>query len=163
MRLAKRSDGKKAVYLGQMVAYMDLWFAYRHTKIKMLVHVQHGEGGGQAVAAWANKIDRSAQGFDGDVFIRAHDCQIGATKKPKLYPKESNYGEVALLDRTIAYLNTGAATRGYEISKKDSSYIEQKMMRPSSMCWGTVKFKFRSATLEEDPNRNIRCDLKVEI
>ncbi len=163
-RLAKRPDKKAVVYMGQMFGYMDLRFMYANSAVRMLVHVQHGEGGGQTVGASLTKIDRTAQGFEGDVFIRGHDCQLVATKKPKLYPKQARAGaEPEIMERTQVFLNLGSATRGYEMGTGEPSYIEQKMMRPTSMGWGTVKFQFRRASADEDANKNVRCDFKVEI
>lgn len=158
--------GKRPVpYLGQMLAYMDFRFRCGEKGIRIMGHIQHGEGGGQTKAASLAKIERTAQGFEGDFFIRAHDCQIIATKTPKLYPKETRtLSDVPeLLDRMIVYLNLGAATRGYEIGKGTPSYIEQKVMRPTAMGWGTIKFKLYKALTIEDSDRNIKCDMRVEI
>lgn len=162
-RLSKRP----VPYLGEMSAFMDLRFrpnGERQRSVRKVVHVQHGEGGGQTKSASLNKLDRTSQGFEADVYIRAHDCQIVASKYDRLYPKELGSGdEPALLARHIAVLNLGSATRGYEIGKGAPSYIESKMMRPSALGWGTVKFKLRKARTHEDPARNTKCEIKVEI
>ena len=160
-----RLSGRPVPYLGQMSCFMDIRFKCKNgNSIRKVVHVQHGEGGGQTKSASLNKLDRTSQGFDADVYIRAHDCQIVASKYDRLYPKESRSGgEPTLLAKHIAVLNLGAATRGYEIGKGEPSYIESKMMRPSALGWGTVKFKIRKARTWEDPDRSAKCEIKVEV
>lgn len=163
-----RLGGKKVNYLGEMFSYMDLRFMSdinKFERIRRVVHVQHGEGGGQTKSSSLNKLDRTNHGFEADVFIRAHDCQIVACKYDRLYPREMtrNSDSPELMAKNIAMLNLGSATRGYEIGKGRPSYIESKMMRPTAMGWGTVKFKiYRSGTFE-DSNRNVKCDIRVEI
>ena len=156
---------KKVNYLGQMMSYMDMTFQMPGKSIRKLIHVQHGEGGGQTKASSINKLDRTAQGFDGHVFIRAHDCQIITSKTDRLYPKLDRGGgrEPELLHHTTVLLNLGAATRGYEIGKGSPSYIEQKMLRPVTLGWGTVKFRFKKALASEDKDHNVKCDIRVEI
>lgn len=163
----KRLSGRTVPYLGEMSAFMDLRFKCANSvSLRRVVHVQHGEGGGQTKSASLNKLDRTSQGFIADAYIRAHDCQIVASKFDQLYPKELKDGEnvdPVLLAKHIAVLNLGSATRGYEIAKGPPSYIESKMMRPTAMGWGTLKFKIRKAWTWEDPQRNAKIEIKVEI
>lgn len=165
-QLSLRSS-RKVPYLGQMSAFMDLRFRHNsgRTSIRKVGHVQHGEGGGQTKSASLNKLDRTTQGFIADFYIRAHDCQIVASKFDQLYPKEIHNaaGEPVLLARHIAVLNLGSATRGYEIGKGAPSYIESKMMRPTALGWGSLKFKIRKSRRWEDPSQNGKIDIKVEI
>lgn len=163
-RLSKR----KVPYLGEMSAFMDLRFKCQHDGhgLRKVVHVQHGEGGGQTKSASLNKLDRTTQGFIADAYIRAHDCQIVASKFDQLYPKEQAVGdesEPTILARHIAVLNLGSATRGYEVGKGSPSYVEAKMMRPSALGWGTLNFKLRKARSYEDPARNLKCEIGVTI
>lgn len=161
-RLSKRP----VPYLGIMSAFIDLRFRTRESgSIRKVVHIQHGEGGGQTKTAALLKLDRTSQGFIADAFIRAHDCQIVASKIDQLYPKEvKNKGSVPdLMAKTIALLNLGSATRGYDFNKGRPSYIEDKMMRPTTMGWGTLIFKVRKARAFEDPWQSNKVDIRVEI
>lgn len=162
-RLSKRP----VPYLGEMSAFMDLRFKCQKDGhgLRKVVHVQHGEGGGQTKSASLNKLDRTSQGFIADAYIRAHDCQIVASKFDQLYPKELNDmdGDPVILAKHIAVLNLGSATRGYEIGKGAPSYVEAKMMRPSALGWGTLNFKLRRARVYEDPQRNLKCEIGVTI
>ena len=166
-RLTELSD-KKVHYFGEMSAFMDLRFRDKrggtHGKsIRKVVHVQHGEGGGQTKASSLAKLDRTAQGFEADVYIRAHDCQLVASKTDRLYPKQVEQGGVPdILSKTITMLNLGSATRGYEMDKKRTSYIEQGMLRPTTLGWGTVKFLIRKLRTYEDPNESYNVITKVE-
>lgn len=159
-RLSKR----KVLYLGEMMAYLDLRFRNKNKGCRKLGLIMHGEGGGQTKASTVQKLERAAQGFEGDFFIRGHDCQLLATKTDKLFPRELRGGEAPeMLSRTIAYLNLGAATRGYEMHKDSPSYIEQNILRPCTLGWGTIKFLLRRAYEWEDTNSNIRCNVRIEI
>lgn len=160
-----RLSGKKVPYLGEMMSYLDLRFQSKHHHIKKIGLVVHGEGGGQTKGSTIQKIERLAQGFDGDFFIRGHDCQLVATKTDKLYPKERKNAkdEPEMLSRTIAYLNLGAATRGYDMSLNTPSYIEQKLLRPSTLGWGYIRFMIRHAYKWEDSDQSVRCSLRVDI
>jgi len=157
-------------YLGEMSAFMDIRFRLAKTAgptgkgLRRVVHLQHGEGGGQTKSASLLKLDRTSQGFIADAYIRAHDCQIVAAKFDQLYPKEVHTGsEPDLLAKTIALLNLGSATRGYDFNKNPPSYIEAKMMRPTTMGWGHLEFHVRKARIYEDPNQNYRIDIRVTI
>ncbi len=157
-RLAELT-GKPCVYLGEMVSFLDLNF--ENTKsghvTRQVGLLQHGEGSGAA-----NKLTRTAKGFEADFYIRGHDCKLIGTKEDQLYAKENRGGEPAILSRTKAMLNLGSATLGYEMTKGGPSYIEQKMMLPSTMGWGTLKFRIRRAFAAEDSNQSARADIKVE-
>lgn len=159
-RRLEELTGKPCVYLGEMVSFLDLTFEHTPTdhRLRQVGLLQHGEGSGAA-----NKLTRTAKGFDADFFIRGHDCKLLGTKEDQLYAKETRTGgEPAILSRTRAMLNLGSATLGYEMNKKAPSYIEQKMMLPSTMGWGTLKFRIRKSLTAEDENRNLRADIKVE-
>lgn len=161
-----RLSGKKVEYLGQMMSFLDLRFKCQDGhNIRKVGHVQHGEGGGQTKSASLNKLDRTFHGFEADFFIRAHDCQVVATKWNRLYSKElkNKQSTPTILSKSAVGLNLGSATRGYEIGKGEPSYVESAMFRPTEMGWGTIKFKFRKARTFEDHDRNVRCDMKVEI
>lgn len=161
-----RLSHRKVNYLGEMSCFLDLRFLCSNgNALRRTVHVQHGEGGGQTKAASLNKLDKTSQGFIADCYIRAHDCQIVASKFDQLYPKELKDGESdpVLLAKHIAVLNLGSATRGYEMGKGPPSYIESKMMRPTAMGWGTLLFKIRKARSWEDPQRNAKIEIKIQI
>lgn len=161
-----RLSGKKVEYLGQMMSFIDLRFkSDTGNTIRKVGHIQHGEGGGQTKSSSLNKLDRTFHGFEADFYIRAHDCQIVATKWTRLYAKESRGKGAApvLMNKPAAGLNLGSATKGYEVGKDAPSYVEQGMFRPVEMGWGTLKFKIRKKRTWEDPDRNATCDLRVEI
>ncbi len=158
-RLAEIS-GKPCVYLGEMVSFLDLNFecAQTHHSLRQVGLLQHGEGSGAL-----NKLTRAAKGFEADFYIRGHDCKLVGTKEDQLYAREiRSGGEPAILSRTKAMLNLGSATMGYEMTKGHSSYIEDKMMMPATMGWGTLKFRIRKALTGEDKNQNMRADIKLE-
>jgi len=161
----QRKTGKPCVYLGEMVSFLD--FRFRSTKgdrkaVKQIGLLQHGEGGGQTKGSTINKLERAAQGFDADFYIRGHDCQLVGTKTDQLFPKESHNGLPEIHSRTKVMLNLGAATMGYEMGRGNPSYIEQGMLRPATMGWGTIKFRIRRSWTGEDANKNMRADLSVE-
>lgn len=159
----KELSGKDVPYLGVMSSFMDLRFRNGSTGVRSVGHVQHGEGGGQTKGSTVTKLDRTSQGFQADWYIRAHDCQIVGFKTDQLYPKRVDEGTVPdILSRTITFLNLGAATQGYQPSKKDPSYVESGMLRPTTMGWGTLKFFIRKARTDEDPSQNYRVFNKVE-
>lgn len=159
----KELSGKDVPYLGVMSSFMDLRFRNGSTGVRSVGHVQHGEGGGQTKGSTVTKLDRTSQGFQADWYIRAHDCQIVGFKTDQLYPKRVDEGIVPdILSRTITFLNLGAATQGYQPSKKDPSYVESGMLRPTTMGWGTLKFFIRKAHVNEDPSQNYRVFNKVE-
>lgn len=166
-----RLSGKKVPYMGIMSAFLDLTFYRDNGKdvkqsIYLSGHIQHGEGGGQTKASALTKLDRAAQGFYADFYWRAHDTQLIATKTDQIRPQvkiKTINDEPHMLHRTIPYINCGAATRGYLMDKNHLSYIEDKMMRPTTLGWPTQKFKIRKAYKEEDPNQNLICEMKVEI
>ncbi len=162
-RLAELT-GKPCVYLGEMVSFIDLTFTGQGKSVRQVGLLQHGEGGGATKSATVNKLERAAQGFEADFYIRGHDCQLVGTKTDQLYASESRGGERPrqIRCRTKAMLNLGSATLGYEAGKGSPSYIESAMMRPATMGWGTLKFRIRKALSAEDPNQAIRADIKLE-
>lgn len=158
-----RLSGKVVPYLGEMSSFMDMRFRCGEKGVRIVGHVQHGEGGGQTKSATLNKLDRTSHGFDADFYIRAHDCQRVGYMSDRLFVKESRNGNGEIVAKTTAHLNLGSATRGYELSKGPASYIESGMLRPTAMGWGTISFLFRRATTEEDANRNIKVDMRVTV
>lgn len=159
-----RLSKKTVTYLGEMSSFLDMRFRCGPKSLRVVGHVQHGEGGGQTKAAAINKIERAFQSFDADYYIRAHDCQKIASMTDRLYPKALRGGEgPEMLHKTVAYLNLGAATRGYEMSRGPASYIEKGMMRPCTLGWGSLLFKIRRAFQQEDIHHNFKCDIRVTI
>lgn len=166
----QRQTGKPCIYLGPMMSFLDFRFrkstkgatASSPNALRLVGLLQHGEGGGQTKASTANKLERSARSFDADFHIRGHDCQILGTKSDQLYAKEGHGGPPAIHSRTRAMLNLGAATMGYEMNKGPSSYIEDGMLIPATMGWGTIKFKIRTSSRHEDVNQPLRADIKLE-
>lgn len=163
-RRLQEITGKPCVYMGEMVSFIDLRFLHKKNNhsVRQVGLLQHGEGGGQTKGATVNKLERAAQGFDANFFIRGHDCQLVGTKTDQLYAKETHGGEPAIHCRTKAMLNLGSATMGYELGRSSPSYIESAMMRPATMGWGKIKFRVRHSIGAEDPNNNLRVDLKLE-
>ena len=162
-----RISKKKVNYLGEMSSFLDIRFRGKNDGkigVRSVGHIQHGEGGGQTKGSSLSKIERTAQGQIADWYMRAHDCQIVACYQPRLKPMEVRVGSAPkLLCQNIPYLNLGSATQGYDFNKNSPSYIESKMMRPTTMGWGTLKFNIRKARQHEDVNRNYMADIKIEI
>ena len=165
----KTLSGKEVPYLGQMSAW--IWMRFRGDKSKgfgrqavtKLLHIQHGEGGGQALGSALNKLERTAQGFPADAYIRAHDCRLVSAKTVEVFPKNTE-GEPQLACKNIALLNIGSATRGYNLTKGRPDYVEQGMMRPLAMGWGELHMDLRKARKADgDLKGNIMLDFRIEI
>lgn len=155
---------RKVRYLGIMSSFIDLRFRSEHHAVKSMGHIQHGEGGGQTKGSTLARLDRTSQGFEADWYMRAHDCQLVATKTDKLFAKEVHVGSAPDIGhRTIPMLNLGSATQGYQPSRKAPSYVEQGMMRPTTMGWGSIFMDIRKAWAYEDPNQSYKIDYKVLI
>jgi hypothetical protein len=158
----KEVSGREVPYLGVMSSFMDIRFRYGGKGIRSVGHVQHGQGGGQTKGSTITKLDRTSQGFNADWYIRAHDCQLVGFKQDQLYPKMVNDGSLPdILSKTVTFLNLGAATQGYQPSKKEPSYVEAEMLRPTTLGWGTLHFKIRKAWQHEDPHQSYKVELKV--
>lgn len=158
--------GKPCVYLGQMSSFVDLRFRSPvdgGKDCRSVGFIQHGEGGGATKAATMTRLERAAQGFDAQWYARGHDCQIMGTKTDQLFARESRGDESSgsIGSRTKAMLNLGAATQGYEMGRGAPSYVEGGMMRPVTMGWGTMLFRIRVAHKDEDPNYNLKADIKL--
>lgn len=159
----EQMTGKPCIYLGQMVSFLEFSFKWK-SKVKKIVGVlQHGEGGGQTKGSTLTKLERTVSGFDGDFYIRGHDCQLVATKNDQLFAKDSRDNKPNIGSKTKAILNLGSATMGYETGRGQPSYIENSMLRPSTMGWGTIKFNVRRSHTWEDPHENLAIDMKIEI
>ena len=160
---------RKVPYLGELSSFVDIRFRNATGKghgngIRSVGHIQHGEGGGQTKSATITKLERTAQGFDADWYMRAHDCQLVATKTDKLYPKKVYKGtQPEMMSKTIPMLNLGSATRGYEMNNQQTSYVERGMMRPTTMGWGSILMSIKKAWKHEDPDQSYKIDYKVLI
>lgn len=153
---------RKVAYLGEMSSFMDLRFKCGKKTLRSVGHVQHGEGGGQTKGSTLSRLDRTSQGFVADWYMRAHDCQLVATKTDQLFPKQVHVGsEPDIVSRTITFLNLGSATQGYQPSKSSISYVESGMMRPTTMGWGDLQFLIRKARTYEDRDSNYKIEIKV--
>lgn len=161
-----RITKKKVCYLGQMSSFLDMRFNCNGQKsLRIVGHVQHGAGGGQTKASSLNKIEQAFQSFEADFYIRAHSCQRVGSMTDRLYPKENKLanGQPEMLHKTVAYLNLGSATRGYEMTVDAPSYIESQMMRPVTCGWGSISFIFRKALSCEDRHHNMKVDMRVTV
>ena len=160
-----RLSGKKVVYLGEMSSFIDLRFQCPQKSLRIVGHIQHGSGGGQTKASSLQKIEQAFQSFEADFYIRAHSCQRVGSMTDRLYPKFLKQGNEVpeMMHKTVAYLNLGAATRGYEMQKGPASYIESEMMRPVTCGWGSIQFIFRKALAEEDSMHNMKCEMRVTV
>lgn len=157
---------KPVPYLGHMSSFMDLRFQRPYgsdRNVRIIGHVQHGSGAGATKAASLNKLEQAFQSFKADFYIRAHSNQRVATMTDRLYPSEirTSTGEPQMLHTTVAYLNAGGATRGYEMSKSEPSYVEKEMMRPVTCGWGTITFMFRRSSSQDDKNKNVMYEMRV--
>lgn len=160
----KEVTGREVPYLGEMSGFIDLRIKHGVKGIRSVGHIQHGVGGGQTKGSTIQKLERTAQGFEADWYMRAHDCQLVATKTDRLYPKRSHPGsEPEMMSRTISMLNLGAATRGYEMKKNYLSYVEKEMMRPTTMGWGSLHFNIRKAHRYEDDDQSYKADISIII
>lgn len=164
-RELEQLTGKPCHYLGEMMSFLDFRFMHKSQghAVRQVGMLQHGEGGGQTKGATVGKLERAAQGFDAAFYIRGHDCQLVGTKTDQLYAKETKLEAKSMIAcRTKAMLNLGSATMGYELGRGAPAYPEQGMMRPATMGWGKIKFRIRKSLVAEDPNQNLRVDLKLE-
>ncbi len=90
----QKQTGKPVRYWGEMSAFLTLHFRQKLASgfgtrgVMKVGHIQHGEGGGQTKGSSLAKMDRTAQGFYADFYIRGHDCQIVAAKYAQLRPKD---------------------------------------------------------------------------
>ena len=160
----KELSKRPVPYLGVMSSFMDLRFRNAGKGVRSVGHIQHGEGGGQTKGATLSRLDRTSQGFEADWYMRAHDCQLVATKTDKLYAKETKMGSPPdIMSRTVTMLNLGSATQGYQPNKGTPSYVENSMMRPTTMGWGSLLFNIRKAWQHEDPNQSYKIDMRVII
>lgn len=160
----KEMTKRPVPYLGEMSSFLDFRFRCGKRGIRVVGHCQHGEGGGQTKGSTIQKLERTAQGFEADFYMRAHDCQLVATKTDRLYPKRSQQGqEPEMMSRTVAMLNLGAATRGYEMNKNYTSYVERGMMRPCTLGWGSLMFSIRKAHKYEDEDQSYKADINIVI
>lgn len=161
--------GKPCHYLGQMTSFIDLRFVRNRgegstlpSSLRSVGFIQHGEGGGATKSSTVTRLERAAQGFDAQWYARGHDCQILGTKVDQLYAREGRGDSNGTIgSRTKAMLNLGAATMGYETGKGSPSYVEQGIMRPTTMGWGSMLFTVRRSHVDEDPNENLRADIKL--
>lgn len=155
---------RKVPYLGEMSAFLDIRIRDKSRGIRTVGHVQHGEGGGQTKGATISRLERTAQGFDADWYMRAHDCQLVATKTDKLYPRMVQRGsQPEMMSKTIPMLNLGSATRGYEMNTNHTSYVERGMMRPTTMGWGSFLFSIRKRSRQQDPGMSYHLESKILI
>jgi len=160
----KAKVGKPIPYMGEMSGWIYLHFRGK-TKaedVTKLIHVQHGMGGGQTLASALNRLERTAQGFPADAYIRGHDCKLVAAKSVEVFPQMVN-GIPELGHRDIALLNVGSATRGYNLTREAPDYVEAEMMRPLAMGWGCLHFDKRKAYKWEDMKQGMRVDIKIEL
>jgi hypothetical protein len=160
----KEVSKREVPYLGEMSSFLDLRFHSKNKHVRSVGHIQHGEGGGQTKGSTLSRLDRTSQGFVADWYMRAHDCQLVATKTDQLYPKQVQPGsEPDIMSRTIAFLNLGSATQGYQPSKTKTSYVEQGMMRPTTMGWGSLEISIRTAWIHEDIHSSLKIDYRITI
>lgn len=162
-------SGRKVPYLGQMSAWAWLRFHIHNkngsdskNRITKLLHVQHGEGGGQTLASALNKLELTSRSHEADVLIRAHDCKLVAGKFDRLHPKNTE-GEAQILHKTVAMLNIGSFTRGFSLGTGEPDYPEMRMMRPTTMGYGKVHFDIKRASTYDDPNHNWEAKIRLEI
>lgn len=169
-RALSHEAGYRIGYWGVMSSWIYIRFRgvgkFKGKFYTALGHIQHGVGGGQTLASALNKLERTAQGFPADFYIRAHDCKLVAAKTVEVYPVNAipKPGKLPVLrHKDIVLLNIGSATRGYNISKEEPEYVESAMMRPTAMGWGTIRFHLCRQSRLEDQNQSIKCDLRVTL
>jgi len=159
-------SGKNIPYLGQMSAWIKFQFRAKgrqRADITSLLHIQHGIGGGQTLASALNKLEMASRSFEANALIRAHDCKLVAAKFDRLGPKELHGGDPLLLSKTVTLLNVGSATRGYNMTLNNPDYVEQAMMRPTTLGWGKLHYNIRKSYAHEDPNNNWTVKISAEI
>ena len=161
-QLTAKSD-RKVPYLGQMSSWVRFLFRPKNSNNSTLKvgHIQHGEGGGNTLASAINKLELASRGFEADFYIRAHDCKLIGAKFDKLYTKSSATPQI--MSKTIALLNVGSATRGYNLTTEKLDYVEAKMMRPTTLGWGKIHFDIRKSYTHEDPQQSYRVNIGIEI
>lgn len=157
-------SGRKVPYLGQMSGWIWLRFRgpLRGKQLTKLVHIQHGEGGGQTLASALNKLEMTSRSMEADLLIRAHDCKLVSAKFDRLHPKNTE-GEAILLHRTIGLLNIGSFTRGYTLGTGDPDYPEMKMMRPATLGFGRAHFYVGRSSRLDNPDQGWEAKINLEI
>ena len=140
-----RLGGHKVPYLGEMSAWVRLHFVPKRKEMSghsfdRMIHIQHGVGGSQAVGSALKKLEKARAHFEADAFIRAHDCKLEATKVNTVGASRRK-GSHQVIARVVPLLNTGSATRGYLMTKKQPAYPEDGMMAPNAMGWGTLEME----------------------
>lgn len=155
----------KVPYLGQMSAWVRFIVKdNRGTSIERLIHIQHGTGGGKAISSALNALVKTSQGFGADLYVRAHDCTLVTGKYDILQPIRPRSGSPErLTSKTVTLMNIGAATRGYELSKGDPSYVEMGMMNPRTLGWGIAHLTMFRQSRVYDPQCNSTVNITVEI
>ena len=156
--------GREVPYLGIMSAWVNLYF--RKTGIKVTVkktfHIQHGTGGGAGIAYALNRLQKTAQGFYADAYIRAHDCQQVSARICVAHPAGSGK-KARVKHREIVLLNIGSATTTPIITRGDPDYAENGMMNPLPRGWGKVHIDLRKASRLDDQNQSFYGSMHVEL
>lgn len=157
--------GHKVPYLGQMSAWVRMIFRGEpRWGVEKLMHIQHGVGGGGTLASALNRLEKTAQGFHGDIYVRAHDCKLVSGKYDILEPvRTQDDCPPRLKHRTVALMNIGSATRGYEMTLNDPNYAEMGMMRPQTLGWGVVHIQVYKQSRTVDPHKSVTADVTIEI
>jgi len=153
-REGTRRGKHKIPYLGEMSSFVRLTFKgegpCKGVKFTILVHVQHGTGGGSALGSALRKLAKTSEGFRACAYVRAHSCALEAAKRNRLWTREDDITPPELLDKVILFMNIGCATRGFDLSKREPLYPEMSMLGPATMGWGTIKIKIRKPLPWED-------------
>lgn len=163
---ALTASGKNKVpYLGQMSSWVRTIFRHREKQsAEKLFHIQHGVGGGGTLASALNRLEKTAQGFHADVYVRAHDCKLVSGKYDILAPLRHTDGKAPKLQhKTISLMNIGSATRGYEMTLNDPNYAEMGMMRPQTLGWGVAHVQLFKQSRVFDPGQKFTAEVTLEI
>lgn len=126
--------------------------------IKADIWCHHGRGGGSAVAAPINLLEKVARGFDADIYLMGHQHKKIAAPIDELYYSRSG----RLLHHTKLLACTGSFLRGY-LDKSESegraggTYVEKGMLTPVSL-GGIV---LRLGIIKEEYGD--RLDINVEL
>jgi len=102
--------------------------------VKADIWCHHGRGGGAAVAAPINYLEKIARGFDADIYLMGHQHKKIAAPIDEIYYSRSG----RMLHHTKMLACTGSFLKGYLANstsegRAGGTYVEKGMMTPVSL------------------------------
>jgi len=102
--------------------------------VKADIWCHHGRGGGVGAAAPISLLEKTARGFDADIYLMGHQHKKVATPIDELYYSRQGH----MLHRTKLLACTGSFLKGYlgcsnSEGRAGGTYVEKGMMTPVSL------------------------------